>query len=52
MREIFPTELHTVRLVHVAPQHRDRIVTTDYCNVPRPFTLCISWQKKKSVFKM
>jgi len=33
---MFTTSLHTVR--RVVPQHRDRTVTTDYCEIT---TLCI-----------
>ena len=36
-RQIFTAELHTVR--HVAPQHGDRIVITNYCDVTLPYVL-------------
>jgi len=34
-RRIFTTSLHTIR--RVAPQHRDRSVTTDDCDVASPY---------------
>ena len=39
---IFTAQLHTVR--RVAAQHRDRNVTTDYCDVTSPYVLS-GWQR-------
>jgi len=47
MRQIFTTALHPVR--RVASQHRDRSMTTDYCDVTSPYVYV--WLRYRVAYK-